>query len=174
MAEKNTAVERTPESKEPQILTSESLADRVNLMCDRITRRAYEIFDGNGHRLGHDVEDWFQAEAELLRPVSLDLTETENALELKAEVPGFTEKDLEVSVEPQRLTISGKHEASKEEKKGKTLYSETSSSDILRVITLPAEVDAAKASATLKDGILNLTLPKAAKAQTIQVKSAGA
>ena len=89
-------------------------------------------------------------------------------------MPGFTEKELEVSVEPGRLTISGKHESSKEEKKGKTVYSETSSAGILRTLTLPAEVDAGKASATLKDGILTLTLPKVAKAQAVSVKSAAA
>ena len=174
MAEQTTAVERAPEAKKPQMVAFESLADRVDSMFDQIRRRAYELFDGNGHEWGHDLADWLKAEKELLRPVQLDLTETEDALEVKAEVPGFTEKELEVSVEAQRLTISGKHEASKEEKKGKAVYSETSSSDILRVLSLPAEVDAAKASATLKDGILKLTLPKTAKAQTIRVRGAGA
>ena len=167
-----TAVVRTTESKSPKIVNFETLADRIHSMFDQISRRAYEIFEGNGHQTGRDAEDWFQAEQELLRPIKINVSESQDALEVKAEVPGFNEKELEVSVEPQRLTISGKHETSKEEKKGKTVYSETSSSDILRIISLPAEVDTSKASATLKDGVLKLTLPKTAKAQVVPVKSA--
>jgi HSP20 family protein len=57
-----------------------------------------------------------------------------------------------------------------EQKKGKTVYSEQRSSEILRVITLPAAVDASKATATLTNGMLELTLPKAAKGQSVQVE----
>jgi HSP20 family molecular chaperone IbpA len=49
-------------------------------------------------------------------------------------------------------------------------YSERCAKEILRVIYLPAEVDSSKASATLKDGILNIELPKAAHAQTVRIE----
>jgi HSP20 family protein len=73
-----------------------------------------------------------------------------------------------VTVEPYRLTISGKRESSKEEKKGKTTYCETCSDEVFRVIGLPVEVDTEKITATLKDGILQLTMPRTAKARTVQ------
>jgi HSP20 family protein len=137
---------------------------------DAISRRAFELFENNGRAFGHDVEDWFKAEKELLHPVPIQITETGESVEVKAEVPGFNEKELEVNVEPRRLTITGKREPSKEEKKGQTIYSETHSDLLSRVVELPAEVEAEKAGATLKNGMLQLTMPKAAKARTVRVQ----
>ena len=85
---------------------------------------------------------------------------------VKAEVPGFEVKDLEVTLEPQRLVISGKRETKEETKKGKTVYKEQCSNEIFRAVPLPAEVDASKATATLKNGVLELQVPKSAKATT--------
>jgi HSP20 family protein len=164
------AVRRAQEPSSPKIVKFETLADRIDDIFSTIARRAYEIFEGNGHQHGHDVEDWFKAEAELLHPVNIEIVETDQTLEVKAEVPGFSEKELELSVEPQRLTITGKHETSKKEKKGKTVYSERSASTILRVVALPLDVDTAKVSATLRNGILHITAPKSAKTQSIRVQ----
>ena len=108
-------------------------------------------------------------------PVHVSITESEDDLEVKAEVPGFNEKEIEVSVEPCRLTITGKRETRKDkEKKGKAVYSELCSDQIMRIVDLPASVDTGKATATLKNGVLHLTLPKAARAKTIEVKSKAA
>ena len=65
-------------------------------------------------------------------------------------MPDFEAEDLQINVEPRRLTISGKKETKEEQKKGKAVYQEQCSNEILRVIDLPAEVVASKASATLK------------------------
>jgi HSP20 family protein len=102
--------------------------------------------------------------------VSVDIAETGTSLHIKAEVPGFTEKDLEVSVEPQRVTIAGHRETTSEEKKGKTVYSEVRSNRIFRQVHLPATVDPEKVEATLKNGVLVLTMPKAARAPVIRVQ----
>lgn len=64
----------------------------------------------------------------------------------------------------------GKHEAQEESKKCKTVYSERSPQQILRVVDLPAEVDSSKGSATLKDGISKIELPKAAHAKTDRIE----
>ncbi len=152
--------------------TRESVLDQMFKAFDAISRRAYEIFDCNGHLDGHDLEDWFKAETELFHPVHLEINESDDSVVVKAEVPGFTENELEVSAEPCRLTISGKHESSKEEKKGKTMYSETCSRDVFRVVDLPTEIDTAKVGATLKDGVLQLTMSKAAKAVPVRPQTA--
>ena len=160
------AVQRA-EEKPVAITPVENLMDRVNKMSQAITQRAYEIFEGNGRRFGHDLEDWFKAEMDMLHPVHVNIVEAEDSLEVKAEVPGFSEKEIEVSVEPRRLTITGKRETEtrREEKKSKTVYSEFCSNQILRTVDLPASVDAEKTTATLKNGVLQLTMPKAAKAK---------
>lgn len=153
---------------------SEGMKSRVAEMFDKISRRAYELFDGNGRELGHDLEHWFKAEMELLHPVHVRITESGNDLEIEAEVPGFNEKDLQVSVEPMQVTISGKRESTKEEKKGKTVYTESCAGQILRIVDLPVMVDAEKVTATLKNGMLQLTLPKAVRAKTVDIRSAAA
>ncbi|PYU59464.1 MAG: hypothetical protein DMG55_13520 [Acidobacteria bacterium] len=144
--------------------------DRLQQIYGEIARRAFEIFDNNGRWLGNDLEDWFRAESELLHPVHLEIAESDVNLTVQVEVPGFSTKELEINVEPRRLTIAGKHEAQEESKKGKTIYSERCAKEILRVIDLPAEVDSSKVSAILKDGILKMELPKAAHAKAVRIE----
>jgi HSP20 family protein len=174
MGEQGSTPQQTQLSNAPKVVKFEQLAERVNSIFDDITRRAYEIFESNGRQFGHDMEDWFRAESELLHPVHVDIVETDQALEVKAEVPGFAETELQVSVEPKQLTITGKRETTKQEKRGKTIYSERCASDLLRVVPLPVEVDAAKASATLKNGVLGVMVPKAAKALAVRVQAKSA
>jgi HSP20 family molecular chaperone IbpA len=144
------------------------VSDRIQQTYDAIARRAFEIFDANGRWLGNEWEHWFRAESELLHPIHLEVAESDDDLTVRAEVPGFSTKELEINVEPRKLTILGKHEAQEESKKGKTIYSEPCANEILRVVDLPTEVDSSKVSATLKDGILNIQLPKAAHAKAVR------
>jgi len=170
---KNQSVAITQPAKEAapmKLLPSSDLGDRIQDLFNSITRRAFEIFDGRGRADGHDLEDWLRAESELLHPVHLDIAESDDALSVHAEVPGFSAKELEVSVEPHRLTISGKRETSKERTSKKTIYTEQCSSQIFRAINLPTEVDSSKVAATLKDGVLELVMPKAVKAQNVRVE----
>jgi len=167
----STAVERAGRAPHLRLVPAEQMIDHMKETFDAIARRAFEIFDGNGRRFGRELEDWFQAEAELLHPVHLEVSESDDALTVRAEVPGFSEKDLEVSVEPRRLTISGKRESTQERKEGKTVYSERCSNQIFRTVDLPAAVDtAAAAKATCDQGLLTITLVKAAKPEGRRVK----
>lgn len=144
--------------------------ERFNQIYNSIARRAFEIFEGNGRSFGHELDDWFKAESELLHPVHVRMAESDGALTVEAEVPGFETKDLQINLEPRRLTISGKRETKEEQKKGKAVYQEQCSNEILRVIDLPAEVDASKAAATLKNGMLELQMPKSAVAKPTRVE----
>lgn len=150
---------------------NENVLDRFQQLNDTIAQRAFEIFDRNGRWFGNDLDNWLKAESELLHPVHLEITESEENLTVRAEVPGFAAKDLEINVEPRRLTISGKHEAKEEGKKGKTVYSELCAKEIMRFVDLPADIDASKVNATLSDGVLNIEMPKAAEAKTVRVEA---
>lgn len=146
------------------------LATRMKEVFDSISKRAFEIFETNGRIFGREWDDWLKAEYELLRPVFLNVQESDKELTVKAEVPGFTSKDLQVSVEGNRLTITGKRETKEEKTEKKTVYREHCSDQIMRAVDLPAAVDAEKATATLKDGILELVLPKLAPARKIAIE----
>ncbi|SRR5579871_194485 len=168
MTETGTALQRA-EEKIIAIKSANNLSERIDKVFDAIAKRAYEMFDSKGRRFGHEVDDWLKAEMELVHPVHVEINESGENLEMKAEVPGFSEKELEISVEPQRLTIIGQRECNKEEKKGKTLYSEACCNQVLKVVELPMAINTEKVTATLKNGILELTMPKAAKGKTIEI-----
>lgn len=92
---------------------------------------------------------------------------------MEADVPGFKMEDLEVSVVADQLTIKGRREFPTEE--GTTFHRrERRAGEFTRTLTLPAEVDADKIEATLKNGVLTVVMPKAEAARTrkITVKSA--
>jgi HSP20 family protein len=146
------------------------LLDEFDNIYNLIARRAFELFETNGRWLGRDLENWFRAESEMLHPVHMEIKERDDGFTVQAEVPGFTAKDLEITVEPHCLKIAGKRETKEEEKKGKTIRSEWCADQILRSINLPAHVDASKVSANLKDGILTIDLPKAAQAKTVRIE----
>jgi HSP20 family protein len=113
--------------------------------------------------MGRDLDHWSQAEAELLHLAHVEITESEDQFTVRVEVPGFSARDLEVSVEPRHVTIAGKRERKEERKTGKAVYQEACSDQIYRTFDLPGEIDTSKATATLENGVLALGLPKAAQ-----------
>ena len=174
MPQKSTAVQMAPETSPLILVGSATIFEQLHRTYEEIARRAFEIFESDGKPFGHDLEHWFKAESELLQPVHIDFEEGDDMLTVTAEVPGFNASELEISLEPKRLTLIGKKENKESEKNAKAIYKENRFSEILRVIDLPAEVDADKAVATLKNGVLRLELPKAAsaKATRIEIKQA--
>jgi HSP20 family protein len=113
------------------------------------------------------VEDWFRAESELLHPVPLNVTESDGEYIVRAEVPGFGSKDIEVIVEPLYLAISGRRDWTEDKANGKVICSESRAERIFRVLDLPSVVDISKVSTTLKDGILIVDLPKVQNAEKV-------
>lgn len=104
-----------------------------------------------------------------------DVSESDREVEVTVELPGMDEKDVDVSVTDDLLTIRGeKKEEKKEERKGYHL-AERSYGSFYRTIPLPAGVDTGKAKAAFRKGVLTVTLPKSPEAQTrvkrIEVKS---
>jgi HSP20 family protein len=94
----------------PIFVEAEKLFEQMKEFSQSVARRAYEYFEARGREFGHDLEDWFRAESELMRRVPVEIKEAENQITVRAEVPGFTANEINVSVEPQRLVISGKPE----------------------------------------------------------------
>ena len=160
----------TQPRKAAKMLPGSDLFDRIQEMSNSIARRAFEIFEDRGRAFGHDLEDWLRAESEFLHPIHLDIVESDDEVTVHAEVPGFSAKELEVGVEPHRLTISGKRETDADRAGKKIIYTEHCVNQIFRPIDLPAEVDSSKVTATLKGGVLELSMPKVSKTPKVRVE----
>jgi HSP20 family protein len=124
-----------------------------------IARRAYELFETRGCEHGHDWEDWFRAESEVLRPVSTSTSESADLLSVRANVLGFEENELNVSVEPKRITILGKKEVSATGTVGAKPI-DGYPDQILQVIDLATEVMPESAVVELQAGQLKFELHK--------------
>jgi HSP20 family protein len=102
---------------------------------------------------------------------SVDIYETENEVVLAAEIPGVDEKDVEIKVEDNNLTIRGERKFEKETKEENYHRIERSYGSFARSFVLPNSMDAEKVAAEYQDGLLTLTLPKReeAKPKTIKI-----
>ncbi len=155
------AMQTKESASTPIFVEAEKLIEQMQKLTQSIAHRAYEFFEERGRMIGHELEDWFRAEAELLRPLPVEMTEDETQYLVRAEVPGFKAEEIRISAEPERLLIEGKCEMAEEkEEAGKVLFSERRSNHFCRSFRLSAEIDPAKVSASLKDGVLEVTLPK--------------
>lgn len=107
------------------------------------------------------------------RAPAIDMFEREGALIVKADVPGMTAKDIEISVDENSLTISGERKEEKEVKEKDYYRAERSYGRFTRQLPLPAGVDTDKAEASFRDGVLEVRLPikEEAKKKTIEVKT---
>jgi type II secretory pathway predicted ATPase ExeA/HSP20 family molecular chaperone IbpA len=142
------------------------LAQEIN---DLIASRAYELFESSGFTHGHAREDWVRAESEILLKVPVDVTETETELTVRADVPGFGDKDLEVRIARRSLCILGRRRETSDQKEGKTVYSERRSKQIFRMLDLPSEIDPDGLHATVSDGLLEIKVAKVGLGENVRV-----
>jgi HSP20 family protein len=104
---------------------------------------------------------------------AIDIAEQDDAVLVKAEVPGCKANDIDISVHGNTLTISGEKKLSEEKKEKGYYHVESTYGNFRRELTLPTDVDPAKIDAVCKDGVLSITLPKAERAKTVKVKVKG-
>lgn len=94
----------------------------------------------------------------------VDVTETDKEFRIKAELPGMDEKDVDVTLTKDLLTLRGEKRDEHEEKNGNYYRMERSFGSFSRSIALPGEVDQDKIAAAFRKGVLTITLPKTARA----------
>src|SRR6266571_984390 len=156
----------------PSLSLGETFIEPAQEINDLIARRAYELFESSGFTHGHGYEDWLRAESEILLQAPVDVTETETGFAIRADVPGFGEKDLEVRAAPRSLCITGKRQESSDQKEGTTIYSERRSKHIFRVLQLPAEIDPDTVHVTVSDGLVEIKLLKAGLSKKVLLAKA--
>src|SRR3989440_4592248 len=100
----------------------------------------------------------------------VDIYEDEHTITLKLEVPGIDEKDIDVRVEGNTLTVHGERKIEKEEKEENFRRVERQYGSFTRSFTLPTSVDPAQVSAHCDKGVLKINLAKKAEAKPKQIK----
>ncbi|MGH9495217.1 MAG: Hsp20/alpha crystallin family protein [Candidatus Sulfotelmatobacter sp.] len=131
-----------------------SLQDRIN----RVFRESYR---------GANQEDALTTSS--FAP-AVDVYEDEHKVSLKIEVPGIDEKDIDVRVENNTLSVHGERKIEKEEKEENYRRVERQYGSFTRTFTLPQTVDTENVSANYDKGMLKITLPKKAEAKPKQIK----
>jgi HSP20 family protein len=163
MKDQATAMAKTTEkktSKPPFFVEAETMLDKMADLTRETSQKAFEFFMNRGGTLGSRFDDWLRAEMELLRPVPVEITETDKLVNIRAAVPGFKPDEIELSVKDSDLFLSGETRFENKKEDEKTFYTEWRSNRFYRQLRLPTEVLSEGADAKLKDGILTLVLKK--------------
>ena len=132
--------------------------ERVRREMDRL---GDSFFDERLTRTGEEAREWLP---------SVDVAETEKDIVVRAEIPGIDPKDIDISLANDVLTIKGEKKQEKEEKEENYHLVERSYGAFTRSVRLPGEVRNDRISASYKDGILKVTLPKSEETKKKEIK----
>jgi HSP20 family protein len=126
----------------------------------------------HGLRLFEDAVTRLMSEPRGSRPwsPSVDILETEDALTVRADLPGVKIEDIDIRVENQTLTISGSRKFEKDETVKGYHRIERSYGEFVRSFAVPSTVDTDKVAADYKNGVLTVTMPRKESAKPRQVK----
>ena len=152
----------------PQVLRPfESLRREVDRLFDDF---AGGIWRSPFGRSFFDIEPALRTQSVLTAIPAVDVTETDKAYDIAAELPGMDEKNIEVKFADGVLTIKGEKREEKEEKNKDYYLSERNFGSFQRSFQVPSGVDTDKIDASLKNGVLTVTLPKSTEAQKAEKK----
>jgi len=132
-----------------------------------------KLHDEMDDLFGRFFEDWGWPLARAHRGAwwpAIDIADKDDAIVVKAELPGLKSEDIEISVSDNVLTISGEKKESTEEKGENFYHVERRYGTFHRDIALPAGVDADKVDAAYRDGVLTVKVPKTEKAKPRRVE----
>jgi HSP20 family protein len=136
--------------------------------------RLFDEFDWRSpfRRSVFDMEPLWRRELTWAATPAVDIVEKDKAYEVTAELPGMDESNIEVKLAKGTLTIRGEKQEEKEEKKKDYYLSERRYGSFERRFQVPEGVDTSKIEANFKKGVLTVTLPKTAEAQSTEKKIA--
>lgn len=141
---------------------------------EAVARRAYEIFDSRGSASWHELEDWRQAESELLRPPCSGQMSLNDMLRIGADAAVFEKGTIEIWVAPRKMIISGKPREDKADGHRKHIGSHPGGEMIFHAIDLPVEVDPSHVTAKFNGYSLKILLRKAQAKPKQEARAAAA
>ena len=152
------------------IRKSSSILDQMKDMQDQIMRRAYEIFEQNGDILGRDLENWTQAERELVWRPPFELSEKDGQLQLEVALSGVEAKDIDLQVTPEDIVLTASTQHQHTDQKGTVHYCEFEAGKMFRAIHLPKTINPDKVKAEFRNGLLRVTADVAEETRAKTVK----
>jgi HSP20 family protein len=156
-----------------QVKKSKNIFEEFSGLQDRIMQRAYEIFNRDGI-FGRDLDNWLQAEREMVWKPAIELEEKENQFVLRIGVPGVEPKDIDIEVTPEDIFVKAEVSHEHRETKGKVHVCEFESGNLFRAVHLPKRIDPDKVKAEFKNGMLSLTAAVAeeSRAKKVDIQAA--
>lgn len=150
----------SPPAKSELLFPDHPLLKHFEELHRQIEWRAWEIFSDSGLIHGHDLDDWLKAESEFLHPAPLEIEESNSEYVVRVEVPGFREKDIDLAFDDGQAIVSAQRTSESEHRKGKRIRTEQQSRTICRSFSLPSKIDPHRVRKHLRDGVLEIDLPK--------------
>lgn len=142
-----------------------TLIEQIHGIGEAIRQRAFGLFQNRNGGNGSDLEDWLQAERDMIWSPTAELADGEKDYRARLALPGFEEKDIHVSAMPDAVVVQADSSHTHEGTNGDVRYCEFSDKKLFRRIELPGPVDVDKVSASLDKGILQVVAPKMAEKQ---------
>lgn len=183
-----------PSSALREFVPQSDLTESLLRAYDQVAHRAYDKFMDRGARTGSELEDWLDAEQEILGLMEVDVAEGAGFVTALASLPGYRSAQITLGIEPHWLLILGCHEsedheeasalvrsldplrgpprmdaaslavmcahASRENFPARTADPAHPASRLFCIMELPAEVDPARCTAILSNGLLGIRMPK--------------
>lgn len=139
-----------------RVRRAESLSPETDKMEQRVRQRAYELFQARGGRDGAHLDDWVDAERELIWKPCIEIREKGGQLSIDVELPGIQPRDLDVKVTADRLLVRARTSHLQLEYRGAIHISERTTKDVFRAVDLPKPIDPERVRAEYYQGLLHV------------------
>jgi HSP20 family molecular chaperone IbpA len=152
---------KSESGKTARIRFGEQFSDAFNQFQEQIRERAYHLSLSRDPDQGNPTSDWLEAQAELLKPVQLEVKEQKKNTVVEVQLKDFTPQEIEIEVAGNVLQIFGSHSETSSRKKGSGSGSTSRTQAFFQSVPLSAPVDLDHSHAKLlKNGKLKVVLPK--------------
>jgi len=166
---KITRAGKSPKAR-ARAVAPESIFDELRRMEDRIMHGAYDVFERNGRTHGRDLQDWLDAEHELVWKPAVELREEDREFVVTIAVPGIDPKTLDIQVTAAHLLIKAEVRHEHDSDQSKVHACEFHPGTLFRSITFPKKIDPSKVRTEFTNGLVLLRAPIAGQTPTGPVK----
>jgi HSP20 family protein len=148
--------------------------EQIRKRLEEVRGRAFELFEKRGREFGHAVEDWLEAEKDVMGWPAAEMKENDGVYSIEVALPGIETKDVQVTATPVEIVLQAASQREKKTEEGTVLWTEFRSNEVCRRFEARDTIDPDKVTAKLEKGILRITAPKmaAAKEKTVKVAAA--